>query len=289
LSIAEKKRQKQKKDQQYLMIFRGGLIGLLLGVFGWLVHNRLLEASLFLAVGVVYSILVWRVTSQSGRAFNVMLWSLLLNFYTLISIDVNDVLAVPAASPWFFGFLMGGIAGGHVWLGPRAGTQFVPKNKRRPDVDGNYPGGWRLALINGVCAIVLLGIGTAQLVLLSPTILAVAVLMASFIAGWILFRFPPALQVRHGLVLLGLPVVFFALGFLGGAIDQIALPLAWAYGVLAGILIGGRYWSGPRFGAPRPPFNSQYKRRRRKKRRPRSQKKLDSTKHQKPPVGASHK
>jgi hypothetical protein len=87
--------------------------------------------------------------------------------------------------------------------------------------------------------------------------------------------------------MLGLPVVFFVLGFLGGATDQLALPYAWVYGVLAGILIGGRNWSGPRLGEPRPPFNGPGSRRRRRKRRPRSKQK-QTQKREKPTVGAAH-
>jgi hypothetical protein len=120
-------------------------------------------------------------------------------------------------------------------------------------------------VINGTCALVLLGIGTAQLALLSPTAPAASVLAVAVLGGWALFRFPPPLQVRNGLLLV-IPVVWFALAFVGGATEQMALPHAWAYGVLAGILIGGRYWTGPRRGEPRPPFNGPGKRRRRKRR-----------------------
>lgn len=63
------------------------------------------------------------------------------------------------------------------------------------------------------------------------------------------------------------------MGFVGGAIDQLALPHVWGYGALAGLLIGGRYWSGPKFGEPRPPFAGQGGRRRRRKRRPKSKQK----------------
>jgi hypothetical protein len=136
-------------------------------------------------------------------------------------------------------------------------------------------------VINAVCALVLLSIGTAQLVLLSPTVTAVAVLIVAVIAGWALFRFPPRLQIRNGLIMLGLPVVFLVLGFVGGATEQMALPHAWAYGALAGILIGGRYWSDARFGEPRPPFNGPGSRRRRRKRRPRSKQK-QTQKHTEP-------
>ncbi|WP_457965619.1 hypothetical protein M1E17_04030 [Arthrobacter sp. D1-29] len=95
-----------------------------------------------------------------------------------------------------------------------------------------------------------------------------AVLVGAVFAGWALFRFPPPLQIRNGLLLV-IPVIWFALAFIGGATNQMALPHAWAYGVLAGILIGGRYWTGPRRGQPRPPFNGLGSRRRRRKRRPR--------------------
>lgn len=95
------------------------------------------------------------------------------------------------------------------------------------------------------------------------------VLTGALIAGWALFRFPPRLQIRNGLIMPGLPFVFFALIFVGGATEQMGHPYAWAYGALAGILIGGRYWSGPRFGAPRPPFNGPGSRRRWRNTRPR--------------------
>ena len=253
-----------KKDQRGLLLLRAGMIALALGMFVWFAGDRLIEASLFLAVAVAYAVLVYRVVSQSVRAFTVMLWTFFLNYLTLISIAVDDDLGIPAAGPWFIGFIVGAIAGGYVWFGPGAGTEFKQPRQRGPEADGSFTGGWRLAVINAVCVLVLLGMGIAQLVLLSPTVLAVAVLAAAVIAGWVLFRFPPPLHIRNGL-LLAIPVVWFAFGFLGGATDQTALPSAWAYGVLAGILIGGRYWRGPRFGAPRPPFSCQGTRRRRRK------------------------
>jgi hypothetical protein len=147
---------------------------------------------------------------------------------------VRDAI-IPAAGPWFIGFLVGGIASGYVWSGPGAGSEFKQPRKRVPDADGKFSGGWRLALINGVCALVLLSIGTTQLTLLSPTAPAVAVLAVAVLAGWALFRFPPPLQIRNGLIILGLPVVWVALAFVGGATDQMALPHAWAYGVLAAL------------------------------------------------------
>ncbi|MEC5185228.1 MFS family permease [Cryobacterium sp. MP_3.1] len=262
----------KKIDQWDARILHAGMIALMLAVFVWFAGDRLLEASVFLSVGAVYAFLLVRVVSRSFRAFTVMLWSFLLNYWMLISLDVDGALDIPAAGPWFIGFMVGSIAGGYIWSGPGAGRERTQTRPRRPDADGKFSGGWRLALINAACALVLFGIGTAQLVLLSPTAPAVAVLVVAVIAGWALFRLPLPLEIRNGLLSLGLPVVWFALAFVGGATDQMALPHASAYGALAGILIGGRYWSGPQFGAPRPPFNGQGRRRRRRKRRPKQQK-----------------
>jgi hypothetical protein len=264
-------------DQWDVRVLYAGMIALLLAVFVWFAGDRLLESSAFLSVGAVYAFLVVRVVSRSFRASSVMLWTFLLNYLTLISLDVEGALDLPAAGPWFIGFMVGGIAGGYVWSGPGAGSERTQTRPRRPDADGTFSGGWRLALINGVCALVLFGIGTVQVVLLSPTAPAVAVLAVAVIAGWALFRFPLSLQIRNGLLILGLPVVWFALAFVGGATDQMALPHASAYGALAGILIGGRYWGGHRLGEPRPPFNGPGRRRRRRKRRPKQQKQQKRT------------
>ncbi|MBD8044095.1 hypothetical protein H9638_09775 [Arthrobacter sp. Sa2BUA2] len=254
----------KKLDQVNVRYFYAGMIVLMLALFAWLAGSNLSKASVFLAVGVVYAVLVYRVVSQSVRAFTVMSWTFLLNYFTLISISVDGSLGIPSAGPWFIGFIIGAIAGGYVWLGPRAGSEFKHSRKRLPEPDGSFSGGWRLAVINGFCALVLLGFGTAQLLLLSPTAESAVVLAAAFMAGWTLFRFPPSLGIRNGLLILGLPVSYFVLGFVGGATDQIALPNAWAYGVLAGILIGGRYWTGPRIGQPRAPFNGPGRRRKRR-------------------------
>jgi hypothetical protein len=272
----------KKVDQWNVRVFYAALIALLVAMFVWFFHNWLFEASFFFTLSVVCAVLVYRFVSQSERAFTVMLWALFLNFLALTSIE--NGLGVPAAGPWFLGFIVGSIAGGYVWTGPGAGTEFK-QGKRIRQADGSFTGGRRLAVINGVCALVLLGIGTAQLVVLSPTLVAVAVLAVAFLGGWTLFRFPPSLQARNWLLLL-IPVVWFALAFVGGASDQMALPYAWAYGVLAGILIGGRYWAGPRFGEPRPPFNGQGRRHRRKS-RPKSKQK-QTQKSGKPVVGAGH-
>lgn len=262
----------KKIDQWDVRVLYAGLIALMLAVFVWFAGDRLPEASVFLTVGVVYAFLVLRVVSRSSRAFTVMHWTFLLNYWMLISLGVEGALDIPAAGPWFFGCIVGWMAGGYVWSGPGAGRERTQIRPRRPDADGKFSGGWHLALINGISVFVLFGIGTTQLVLLSATAPAVVVLVVAVIGGWALFRFPLPLHVRNGLLIPGLPVVGFVLAFVGGATDQIALPYAWAYGALAGILLGGRYWSGPRLGEPRPPFNGPGRRRRRRKRRPKQQK-----------------
>lgn len=273
----------KRTDEWNVRVFYAAMIVLMLGLFVWFAGNKILEASPFLMGGIAYAVLLFRVVSQSVRAFIVMQWACLLNFYLLISLDREGVLAIPAAGPWFIGFIVGGIAGGYVWLGPRAGSTFQQKHKRLPNADRGFSGGSRLALINGVCACVLLSIGASQVVLLSPTAPAVTVLVLAVAAGWALFRFPPSLQIRNGLVILGLPVVWFTLAFVGGATDQMALPHAAAYGVLAGVLVGGRYWRGPRLGVPRPPFSAVGRKRVRRKRRPKQQ--AQAVKRETPAVG----
>lgn len=248
-------------------LFYGAVIALMLGVFAWLTRGRVVEAAPFLIAAVAYGALLYRVVSLSARAFTVMGWAHLAIFYALISLDVAGRLPIPAAGPWFIGFLIGGIAGGHTWSGTSAGSEFRQPQRRAPEADGSFSGGRRLAVINGLCALLLLGFGAAQVLLLSPTVTAVAVFAGSLAAGCALFRFPPPVQVR-GWLLLGIPVGFFVFGFIGGATGQIALPHSWLFGVLAGILIGGRYWTGARLGAPRPPFVVRGQRRRRKRRRP---------------------
>lgn len=274
----------KKINQWDVRAFYAALTALMVAMFVWFFRHWLVGASFFFALSVVCTVLVYRVVSQSERAFTVMLWTMFLNYLTLISIENNS--GIPAANPWFIGFIVGGIAGGYVWSGPSAGTEFKQPRRRVPEADGSFTGGWRLAVINAVCALVLLGMGTAQLALLSPTVFAVVILAVAVIAGWALFRFPPPLHVRNGLLLV-IPVVYFTLIFMGGGTGQMSLPHAWAYGVLAGILIGGRYWRGSRLGQPRPPFNGPGSRRRRRKRRPRSKQKQTQGR-QGPAVGAAH-
>jgi hypothetical protein len=156
-------------DQWNIRVFYAALIALLVAVFVWFFHNWLFEASFFFILSVVCAVLVYRVTSQSERAFTVMLWALFLNFLTLTSIE--NGLSVPAAGPWFLGFIVGSIAGGYVWRGPRAGTEFK-QPKRIRQADGSFTGRRHLAVTNGMCALMLVAIGTAQLVLLSPTVTA---------------------------------------------------------------------------------------------------------------------
>lgn len=241
-------------------LLSAGMIALLLGLFTWLAGSNLIESSVFLAIGAVYAFLVVRVVSRSFRAYTALVWTFQLNFWTLMSFEAEDVLDIPSASPWFIGFLVGAIAGQFLW--PRA----FPVRPRRRGKDGTFSGGLSLALINLACAGVLLGMGVTQWILLSPSTGSFFVLTIAVIAGWALFRFPPPLPIRNALILLGIPVVFIALAFAGGAIGQLAFAYSWGYGVLAGILIGGRYWSGDRLGEPRPPFSGSRQRQRRKRR-----------------------
>lgn len=74
----------------------------------------------------------------------------------------EDDLGVPASAPWFMGFIIGAIAGAHMWSGDRAGSEVNQKRERTPDGQG-FTGGWPLALINALCVLVLLGLGVAHL------------------------------------------------------------------------------------------------------------------------------
>ncbi|NUT72429.1 hypothetical protein HNO81_14845 [Pseudarthrobacter sp. C4D7] len=261
----------KRLDQSGGRLFYGGMIALMLGLFAWLTRGRIVEAAPFLAAAVVYGVLLYRVVSVSVRAFTVMSWAHLAIFYALTSLDVAGKVGIPASGPWFIGFIIGGIAGGYTWSGPRAGTEFRQAKRRKPEADGSFGGSGWLAVVNGLCALALLGFGTATVMLLSPTAAATAtaltLLFGAFAAGWALFRFSLPVTVRSWL-LLGIPVGLFVLLFVGGAMEQMALPHAWVIGVLAGILTGGRYWTGDRLGAPRPPFAVRGRRRQRKRRRP---------------------
>lgn len=257
---------KTSREAWYARLFYPGLIAAMAAVFFWLARNVLLEALPFFVMAVGYGVLLTGVVTASGRAFMAMYASFLLIYLSFLAVE-ND-LGVPAAAPWFMGFIIGAFAGGPAWFGNRAGSHVNRKRERTAGGQG-FTGGWQLALINAVSAVVLLGLGGAHLVYQSPTVPVAAVLGIAVVGGWALFRFVTSVQVKY-LSLFAIPVVFLALGFVGGATDQLALPHVWAYGALAGILIGGRYWSGPKFGEPRPPFAGQGGRRRRRKRRPKS-------------------
>ena len=72
-------------DQWNVRVFYAALIALMVAMFVWFFHNRLVEASFFFALSVACAVLVYRVVSQSERAFTVMLWTLFLKYLTLIS------------------------------------------------------------------------------------------------------------------------------------------------------------------------------------------------------------
>lgn len=273
---------KASREVWYARFFYPGLIAAMTAVFFWLARNVLLEALPFFVMAVAYGVLLTGVVTASGRAFMAMYASFLLIYLSFLAVEDN--LGVPAAAPWFMGFIIGAIAGGPAWFGDRAASAVNPKRERTADGQG-FTGGWQLALINAVSALVLLGLGGAHLVFQSPMVPVAAVLGIAVLSGWALFRFVTSVQVKY-LSLFVIPVGFLALGFVGGATDQLALPHVWGYGALAGILIGGRYWSGPKFGEPRPPFAGQGGRRRRRKRRQRVKQKQTQN-HPEPVVGAT--
>lgn len=243
--------------------FLAVMIVLVLALHFWSFRSVLPVASAFFALGVIYGVLLFRVVSLSGRAFMAMYAAWILMYLSMILLQ--QALGIPAAGPWFLGAMVGCIAGDHIWLGPQAGGKFKPKHLRRRNPDGGYPGGWQPAALNAVCALLLLGLGLAHFLLQSPTLPVGILLAAACLAGWTLFRFAKTPQTRT-VGLLAAPLLLFALLLLGYATDQAALGMVVAYGVPAGALIGGRYWAGPRFGEPRPPFAGQGTRRRRKRR-----------------------
>lgn len=259
---------KTSREAWYARFFYPGLIAAMAAVFFWLARNVLLEALPFFGMAAAYGVLLTRVVRRSGRAFMAMYASFLLIYLSCLAVE--DDLSVPAAAPWFMGFIIGAIAGGHAWSGD-AGSQVSQKRERTADGQG-FTGGWQVALINAVSAVVLLGLGAAHLIFQSPTLPIAMGLGIAVVGGWALFRFVTSVQVKY-LSLFAIPVGLLMLGFVGGATDQLALPHVWGYGTLAGILIGGRYWSGPKFGEPRPPFAGQGGRWRRRKRRPKSKQK----------------
>ena len=257
----------KKKYQWSYRDFLAGMLILFVAVFAWLARNVLSGAWVFFTVGLAYAFGLYRIVSLSDRAFLAMSWAMITLFGMLFSLE--DDLGIPAGAPAIAGVIVGAILGGYVWFGPRAGTELKRKRERTPD--GQFTGGWRLAVINAVCAALLLGVGIAHIAHHSLTATVAAVFLIAFAGGWALFRFPLPLQVRNLLILV-VPLGTLVFAAVGGATNQLALWSAWVFGVLPGILLGGRYWSGPRFGAPRPPFNGTGARRRKRKRRPRAAK-----------------
>lgn len=133
----------KKIDQWNVPVVQAAMIAVLVATFVLFFHSWLVAASLFFAMSLAYAVLVYRFVSPSERASQVMLWSCFVNYLALISIE-DAVLGFPAAGPWLLGFITGAIAGGYVWTGPRAGTEFSQMHKRKPEADGSYTGGRRL-------------------------------------------------------------------------------------------------------------------------------------------------
>lgn len=215
----------------------------------------------FFALGAAYGILLFRVVSRSGRASMVM--RVAFNLIFIMMLPLEDSLGIPIAGPLLMGFVAGAVAGGHRWSGKRAGA--VVRFKRERTDDGGYTGGWQLALINAACAAVLFGAATVTL-LDGVTVQTLAwSLPTGFLGGWALFRFVTSAQARF----MTLIVMFLALLpslILAGAIGYGDAVFTGLFGFLSGTLIGGRYWWGLRFGAPRPPFAGKARRRRHRKR-----------------------
>ena len=243
-------------------ILRAGMVLLPAGMCVLYFGQALAEALAFFLLGAIYGALLYRVVNLSQRAFMVMgapAFLLILGSMTLL----HQALGIPAAGPWVLGFIAGGITGGYVWCGPQAGAEFRRKNPRRRNAEGSYPGGRQPAAVNAVCALLLLGLGAAHF-LTSPTPGVGACLAGAVLAGHALMRWPKSQEQRF-LTALVLPVLLLVLLM----VAQPVVGLVFGYGVSAGVLIGGRYWTGPRFGEPRPPFAGQGPRRR-KKRRPKT-------------------
>ena len=231
-----------------------------LALFIWMARNVLVQSLPFFLVSAAYTFVLFRVVTVSTRAVMVMQFAILLIFFSLLS--VQDALGVPAGGSWILGFVAGGIACG--WSGNGSGAEAARKRQRKGKDGVWFTGGLRLALINAGSIAVLLGCGVAHFAFQSPTAPVAAVFAGALICGWALYRFPPSASTRNVLHLV-IPVEFILLMIVAGNTGQLALPFVWTYGVLGGILLGGRYWSGPRLGEPRPPFSGQTPRRRKRK------------------------
>lgn len=263
-------KEKKKNGRQGELIANVLVAAVMTAVFVAMAWESLPGASVIFAVAAGYAFLMFRVVAQSGRAAAVMFPAMFLIFFSLTYAEDYQWIAAPGS--WFLGLIVGGIAGISRWSGKSAGTKASRKLTGAGEGGPGFTGGLRLAIINASCAVVLLAAGIAHLVLQKPTAVVAAVFAGATLGGWALFRFAQSLKLRN-LLLWVIPVEFFLLFPLAENTGQAALPFVWAYGVLGGILLGGRYWSGPRLGEPRPPFNVRTKTQRKRKRKPRTQQK----------------
>lgn len=245
----------KKSDQWLGPKYFAGMIAVSVAAFVWMAHSNLLVATPFFLAGAAYGFMLYRVVRRSGRAFMVMHCAMFMISIPLL--QLQDALGIPVGGSGFAGFWAGILASGYPWSKRPAGT------KERQILDGTtedvrgYTGGRDIALINSACVIFVLGCGLAHLVIQTPTISAAVVLVCALICAWAFFRYPPSVLVRNVLLLV-IPVTEFGLlAFLNSIAGPSALLYEWAYGSMAGVLLGGRYWSGPRLGQPRPPFTGQ--------------------------------
>ncbi|MDR6438635.1 hypothetical protein J2790_003800 [Paenarthrobacter nicotinovorans] len=258
---------KKTSSQWPAWVLPVGMIVVVIVAFAWMARSVLLGASPIFVLGAVYTTLLFRQVPQTSRASMVMLLALPLTFYSWLSVE--DSLGIPAAASWGLGFIAGALGSGRPWSGKRPRTA-DPQEAKSNAKEVEAVGSRRLLPTVAGCVAVLIGGGLAHLAFQSPTAAVAAVLAGALLCGWALFRFPPSPLTRN-MLLLVVPVEFFLLAFLGGNTSQPALPFAWAYGALAGVLLGGHYWSGPLRGTPRPPFSADIKRRRQRKKVRRSQ------------------
>ena len=242
--------------------FYSAVILVTMAVDVWFFGGAPAAAVGFYAAGAAYGVLLFRVVSYSGRAVFVMRWAFTLIFMVMNGIGVS--LGMPMGGPLLLGFIGGGIAGGYEWAGKRPGAEL--KRKRGRTEGGGYTGGWRLALINAVCAVILLGVPFVYLADGATLGTILASVLTGFLGGWCLFRFVKSVQARF-ITLLCVFFAFLPALLVAGHYGYGPSPGMAVFGLMAGILVGGRYWRGPRFGEPRPPFAGQGKRRRRKTKR----------------------
>jgi len=223
--------------------------------FIWVAHSSLLVGSPFFLVGTAYGFLLYRVVRRSGRAFLVM--HLAIFMLSIPMLQLQDALELPLGVSGFSGFWAGAIASGYPWLNkPRGSKERQELDSTGKHVTG-YKGGRDIAGINAACIALVLGCGLAHLAFQTPTLPAAFVLICAVMWAYAFFRFPPSLPARNVLLLVISLSEFMLLGFLDSVNSPSAFPYVWAYGSMAGALLGGRYWSGPRLGQPRPPFDGQ--------------------------------